>query len=161
MKSGTAAVARARPAAVGGDTMSSLSGIGVKVEADDGRAPEFRANALPILHEIRHALARLVEEGEPTVIDIQSIPMGPGDLQRLLDELGEGEIRAELEALGKSVIRESRYSGVWIIEHMNGNGGVASRFVEITWVPSLLQAQDEDVRAGLKELADALASAGN
>lgn len=161
MKTGTIAVAQVHRVAVGGDIMSSLSGIGVKVESNDGRAPEFRANALPLLHEIRHALARLVEEGEPTVIDIQSIPMGPGDLQRLLDALGEGEIRAELEALGKSVIRESRYSGVWIIEHMNGSGGVASRFVEITWVPSLLQAQAVDVQAGLKELADALASAGN
>lgn len=141
--------------------MSGLAGIGVKVESGGGLEPELRGNALPLLHEIRHALARLLEEGEPTVIDIQSIPMGPGDLRRLFDALGEGEVRAELESLGKTVIRESRYSGVWIIEHMNAAGGIASRFVEITWIPSLLQAQAEDVQKGLKELADALAPAGN
>jgi hydrogenase-1 operon protein HyaF len=141
--------------------MSSLAGIGVKVESGGGIEPELRGNALPLLHEIRHALARLVEQGEPTVIDIQSLPMGPGDLTRLMDALGEGEVKAELEALGKTVIRESRYSGVWIIEHMNGSGGIASRFIEIAWVPSLLQAQVEDVQIGLSELADALASAGN
>jgi len=141
--------------------MSGLSGIGVKVEAGSALEPELRGNALPLLHEIRHALARLLEEGEPTVIDVQSLPMGPGDLRRLLDALGEGEVKAELEALGKTVIRESRYSGVWIIEHLNGSGGIASRFIEITWVPSLLQAQAEDVQSGLTELADALAPAGN
>ena len=141
--------------------MSGLSGIGVKVESGTERPAEVFGNAMPLLHEIRHALARLVEAGEPTVIDVQSIPMGPGDMQRLLDALGEGEVRAEIEALGKTVIRESRYSGVWIVEHMSGSGGVAGRFVEITWVPSLLQAQREDVEAGLEALVDALASAGN
>ena len=141
--------------------MSGLSGIGVKVESGTERPAEVFGNALPLLHEIRHALARLVEAGEPTVIDVQSIPMGPGDMQRLLDALGEGEVRAEIEALGKTVIRESRYSGVWIVEHMSGSGGVAGRFVEITWVPSLLQAQREDVEAGLEALVDALAPAGN
>lgn len=141
--------------------MSGLSGIGVKVESGQGLEPELRGNALPLLHEIRHALARLIEEGETTVIDLQSLPMGPGDLRRLLDALGEGEVKAELEALGKTVIRESRYSGVWIIEHLSGSGGVASRFIEVTWVPSILQAQVEDVQKGLTELADALAPAGN
>ncbi|NGP54381.1 hydrogenase expression/formation protein [Thioalkalivibrio sp. XN8] len=141
--------------------MSGLSGIGVKVESGAAAPDEIYANTLPLLHEIRHALARLVESGEPTVIDIQSIPMGPGDMNRLMDALGEGEVRAEFEALGKTVIRESRYGGVWIIEHLNGSGGVAGRFIEITWVPSLLQAQREDVEAGLEALADALAAAGN
>jgi len=140
--------------------MSGLSGIGVQVESG-GVEPELRGNTLPLLHEIRHALARLLEEGEPTVIDLQSIPMGPGDLQRLVDALGEGEVTAEIEALGKTVIRESRYSGAWMIEHMNENGGVAGRFVEIAWVPGLLQAQKEDVQAGLEELAGALATASS
>lgn len=141
--------------------MSGLSGIEVKVETGDGPEPELRGNALPLLHEIRHALARLIEEGEVTVIDVQSLPMGPGDMRRLLEALGEGEIKAELDALGKSIIRESRYSGVWITEHLNDSGGVASRFIEVTWVPSLLHSQVEDVQHGLTELADALAPAGN
>lgn len=141
--------------------MSSLSEIGVKVESGGVQEPELRGNTLPLLHEIRHALERLVASGEPTVIDVQSLPMGPGDLDRLMAALGNGEVRAELEALGTTVVRESRYSGVWIIEHLNGKGGIASRFVEITWIPELLQAQAEDVQKGLKELVDALASAGN
>jgi hydrogenase-1 operon protein HyaF len=140
--------------------MSSLAGIGVKVESGVALEPELRGNSLPLLHEIRHALARLIAEGETTVIDVQSLPMGPGDDRRLFEALGEGEVRAELSALGKSVIRESRYSGVWIIEHLNANGGIASRFIEIGWVPSLLQAQAEDVQKGLTELTGVLSPAG-
>lgn len=136
--------------------MNGLSGIGVKVESGVALEPELRGNSLPLLHEIRHALGRLLETGEPTVIDVQSLPMAPGDLNRLFDALGKGEVRAELESLGKSVIREARYSGVWIIEHMTGSGDVSSRFIEIAWVPSLLQAQVEDVQEGLSELAGAL-----
>ena len=34
----------------------------------------------PVLHEIRHALSRLVETGEPTRIDLSAMPYGPGDL---------------------------------------------------------------------------------
>jgi hydrogenase-1 operon protein HyaF len=147
--------------AAGGGIMSSLAGIGVTVESGQQLEPELRGNAVPLLHEIRHALTRLLEKGEPTVIDIQSLPMGPGDLRRLLDALGEGEVKAELDVLGKTVIRESRYSAVWIIEHMSGSGGIASRFIEISWVPELLKAQREDVQQGLTELADALVSAGS
>jgi hydrogenase-1 operon protein HyaF len=136
--------------------MSGLPGIGVKVESLTALEPELRGNSLPLLHEIRHALGRLLETGESTVIDVQSLPMGPGDLSRLFDALGRGEVTAELESLGKSVIREAKYSGVWIIEHLTGSGDASSRFIEVAWVPSLLQAQVEDVRKGLLELADAL-----
>jgi hydrogenase-1 operon protein HyaF len=138
--------------------MSGLEGISVKVESPGCREPESWGNAVPILHEIRHALARLLEQGEATIIDLRSIPMGPGDERRLFDALGEGELRAELDALGRSTIRESRYPAVWIVEHFNGNDEVVGRFVEITWIPSILQAQAEDVRAGLDSLAESLAA---
>lgn len=141
--------------------MSGLSNIGVKVETGCAVEPEMRGNALPLLHEIRHAVTRLLDEGETTVIDVQSLPMGPGDLAAIMDALGQGEVKAELDVLGKTIIRESRYSGVWIIEHLNGSGGVASRFIEITEAPSLLRSQPEDIQLGLEQLADALASAGN
>lgn len=142
--------------------MNRLEGIGVKVESSGCREPESWGNAVPILHEIRHALARLLELGEATAIDLRSIPMGPGDERRLFDALGEGELRAELDALGKSTIREARYPGVWIVEHLNGSGEVVGRFVEVTWIPAILQAQPEDVRAGLDTLTESLAAnAGN
>ncbi len=140
--------------------MSGLADIGVKVEPGDSPGDLAWGNALPILHEVRHALARLVEEGEPTVIDLQSIPMGPGDDRRLLAGLGEGELRAELQALGKSVVRECKYPGVWLVEHYNANDEVAARFIEVTWIPSILRSQEEDVSAGLAAFTEWLQNPG-
>ena len=38
-------------------------------------------NVIPLLHEIRHALAQLLEEGKETAIDLRSIPLAPGQRQ--------------------------------------------------------------------------------
>ena len=65
--------------------MSSLDKITIKAEP-----AVFHPNAWPVLHEIRHALRRLAEEGEGTIIDLRAIPFGPGDEELLLRTLGEG-----------------------------------------------------------------------
>ena len=70
-----------------------LKSIGVAVE----EVPAGAGNALPVLHEVLHALRRLSGNGDPTIIDLRSIPFGPGDEQALLETLGEGEISATLE----------------------------------------------------------------
>ena len=58
-------------------------------------------NAEPILHEIRHAVARLLENGEATVIDLRAMPFGPGDEQRFEEVIGEGAVAATVEELVK------------------------------------------------------------
>lgn len=138
--------------------MTGLADIGVTVEQAGCATPDSRGNALPLLHEIRHALDRLLASGEPTAIDLNSLPMGPGDERRLFAALGEGEVRAELDALGRTLIRETRYPGVWITEHFNASGEVVGRLLEVTWVPAILQSQAEDVSAGLATLTRSLAT---
>jgi len=98
--------------------MSALDKIAVRIETADGLA----RNALPILHEIRHALKRLVEAGETTVIDLHAIPFGAGDEADLCASLGTGEVTARLDALGESLITETIYPGVWIVDHYNTHG---------------------------------------
>ena len=73
--------------------MSALDAIAVTTEIETG-------NVKPLLHEIRHALARLEEGGEGTVIDLQSLPLAPGEERRIEETLGKGEVSAELNALG-------------------------------------------------------------
>lgn len=109
--------------------------------------------ASPILTEIRHALAALVERGEETTIDLGAMPFGPGDLERLTETLGEGEVEATLTAGGTSRLRETGVSGVWMIEHLGENGRVQSRFVEVAYVPALLKTTSEDVTEGLAALS--------
>lgn len=119
--------------------------------------PYSRGNVEPILHEVLHALDRLLADGEPTVIDLASLPFGPGELEKLEGFLGTGELNAELDALGKSRIRETIYPGVWWLEHRNTEGDVVGRYVEITHTPEILKSQDADITAGRAQLEDRLA----
>jgi hydrogenase-1 operon protein HyaF len=133
--------------------MSALDKIAVRIETADG----FARNALPVLHEIRHALQRLVESGETTVIDLQSIPFGPGDEADLCASLGTGEVTAQLDALGESRITETVYPGVWIVDHYNTHGQRIAYQIEVATVPAVLVAQSDDMADGLRRLEAALA----
>ena len=115
-----------------------------------------RGNVEPILNEVVYALDRLLEQDETTVIDLASLPFGPGELERLDEMLGVGELTASLDALGKSRIRETRYPGVWRLDHMNTDGEVVGRYLEVTWSPDILRSQEPDVAAARARLADSL-----
>ena len=120
--------------------------------------PYRRGNVRPLLNEIVHALDRLLTDDEPTVIDLASLPFAPGELEGLEQALGTGELTAELEALGKSLIRETAYPGVWWVEHRNTGGEVVGRYIEITRSPEILMSQDADIGAGRARLRDAFDS---
>jgi hydrogenase-1 operon protein HyaF len=109
-------------------------------------------NVIPLLHEIRHALRALLDEGEETVIDLRGIPLGPGEEAHIEERLGHGEVRIELSALGPSELVETRFPGVWLVTHCNNDGEVIGKFVEICVIPGLATAQQADIRAGLAEL---------
>jgi hydrogenase-1 operon protein HyaF len=129
----------------------ALAGIPLVVEGtpmvhvDSGNVPL-------LLHELRHALERLLKDGTTHIIDLRAIPLGPGEEERLLETLGTGEVRAEFTALGRSVIEESAYPGLWRITHWNTADEMTGRFLEVTFTPALLSSPPEDVSAGLDRL---------
>lgn len=116
----------------------------------------WRGNALPLLNEIRHALARLLASGETTVIDLGALPMGPQDEAELLEALGTGEVDATINAGGPSSARETAFHGVWLVTHRNELGETLARFVEVAFVPELLMSQPEDVADSAAALANKL-----
>lgn len=117
----------------------------------------FTGNVLPLLHEVRHALERLLATGEETTIDLGALPLAPGELDRIVEALGQGAVTAVLNALGLSEIRETQYSGVWLVTHRNVTDEVMGRYIEIARMPAVLLAQDADMRQGLAGLQQALA----
>lgn len=135
--------------------MTGLDLIGVKVEGLDGDANDAH-NAMPVLHEIRHALRRLVDTGENTIIDLSAIPFGPGDRDRLLEALGQGEVSAVVDALGQSLVEETAYPGVWVVRHRSPLGDEIATHIEITRQPSLLLTPEEDIGESAARLAAAL-----
>lgn len=133
--------------------MSGLDAIKVTVEST-GCGPADALNAVPLLHEIRHALMKLAQDGETTTIDLSSIPFGPGDKEQLLDVLGKGEVDATVDAMGDTRIQETRYSGVWLIQYFAVSGEALATHIEVTRCPSLLVTPNEN----LVEAAEALAA---
>ncbi len=128
----------------------ALGSIDVKVEPSaPSEIDVFTLNVVPLLHEIRHALERLLQAGEPTMIDLGSIPLAPGEFDKLDGALGTGEVRIVLDAMGPSQIYETQFSGVWRVTHFNAANEVVGRFVEVTRIPEILLAQEADVRVGL------------
>ncbi len=135
--------------------MSGLEDIGVRPEGV--AEPDSWALVRPVLHEVHHALRRFVQSGESTVIDLTSLPFGPGAEEQLLEYLGEGEVRATLDTLGRSRLWETRFPGVWIVDHYNPEQVRIALQIEVTEVPTMLRSQREDVVDGLDRLADQLA----
>ena len=127
----------------------------LKVESGE----DLTHNVQPLLHEIRHALVKLLDDGGDTVIDLRSLPLAPGEEQKLLDKLGQGEVYARLHALGPSEIVETRYPGVWVVVHFNNDNEVIGKFIEVCDMPRLLLSQQEDIRHGLEQLQSHLAEA--
>lgn len=119
---------------------------------------EFTGNVTPLLHEIRHALGALLENGKQTIIDLRSMPLAPGEEAHIESALGKGEVRVELNALGRSDIIETQYPGVWLITHSNTEGAVLGKYIEIALIPDILQAQAGDMQAGLEQLSEKLQS---
>ena len=113
-------------------------------------------NVTPLLHEVKHALADLIKSGKKTIIDLRSIPLAPGEETKILQMLGEGEIHVELDALGKSAIYETHYSGVWIVTHLNDEDATIGRYIEVTTMPDILFSQTEDVNDAFNRLSEKL-----
>lgn len=135
--------------------MDGLNSIGVRIEAS-GPSVTASANDTPILNEIRLALQRLVQTGEPTVIDLLSTPLAPGEQAHVEAALGEGELKASIDALGPSEVRETAFAGVWLVTHYNTHRQVMGKYIEITPIPQILKSHPEDIRAGLARLNEQL-----
>ena len=133
--------------------MTSLDKIGIRAEPAANAAT---GNAAPVLHQIRHALAELAETGNPTIIDLAAIPFAPGDRKRLLDTLGEGEVDAVVQALGRSRVRETAFPGVWLVQHFAPDGAEYATQIEVSRAPSLLMTPDGDVADSAARLGAAL-----
>ena len=132
--------------------MSRSTAAQFNIQIDD----DLTWNVVPLLHEVKHALDSLIKNGETTVIDLRSIPLAPGEEEKILNTLGQGEVLAQLNALGPSEIIETQYAGVWIVTHFNDENDIVGRFIEITSMPDILRSQPEDVSAAYNSLATIL-----
>ena len=132
--------------------MSGSAGVQFNIQIGD----DLTWNVMPLLHEVKHALDSLINKGKTAVIDLRSIPLAPGEEDKILNVLGQGEVRSQLNALGPSEIIETQYAGVWLVTHYNDENDIIGRFIEITTIPDILRSQEEDVVDAYSRLAESL-----
>lgn len=107
-------------------------------------------------YEIASRLAALHETGEPTAIDIKSLPMAAAEFESLRRLLGRGEVDLSVELDGKSRIRETAYPGVWWLEHRDPAGQVIAEYIEINHVPDILRAAPDEIGRSAEALRERL-----
>ena len=128
--------------------MQHLSDI--KIAVDN---PALETGNLPgILSEIEQALEELLNSKQVHRIDLRAMPWSAGEEQKLEQILGRGEVTIELNALGKSIFQETRYSGVWLISHYNEAEELIGKIIEISYLPDMVFAQQEDINRGLERI---------
>lgn len=105
-----------------------------------------------VLAEIAVGLEQLLAGAGTQRIDIRSLPLTDADRAALRAALGTGEIRAELDVSGPSLVEETGFSGVWWITHKGREGQMLAELIEITYVPEVLSSHTDDVAQGLARL---------
>lgn len=109
-------------------------------------------NPRALVAEVAARLQRLAHEGIASSIDLNSLPFAPGEYDQLRALLGDGEVSARIEALGRSEVMETRYPGVWWVTHYNVEDDIIADTIEITAVPDILRSQPADIAGGLELL---------
>jgi hydrogenase-1 operon protein HyaF len=122
-------------------------------------APFFPQPALAraLAREIAESLTALVERGEGATIDLRGIPMSEQDRAELDALLGEGEVRATVEAGGRSEVVETRFPGVWRIRHEDAHGALQMELIQVAPVADILRADPADMQAAAAALLTILA----
>jgi hypothetical protein len=133
------------------DSSNSTESSNVLPFASGDRERDNGLNA--ILSEIKLALNHLLDTGEETIIDFNNFPCGETCEKLLKEILGNGEVSASLTIFGCDTIHETGVHGVWWVYHLNDTGAILTKALYISYVPSILPAQREDIEYGLTVLS--------
>lgn len=136
-----------------------LADIAVHVES--GQPDDLLGGGvIALLHEIAEMLEALYTEGLSQAIDVRSLPLAPGELERLREVLGTGEVEATIEAEGLSTVHETSIPGVWWIQHHDAGGAVVAELIDVSRIPEILLAADDDIGRGATILRERIARGG-
>jgi hydrogenase-1 operon protein HyaF len=108
-----------------------------------------------LLMEIAGLLGRLIERGESGSIDLRGLPLSQACIENLEERLGIGEISVQLDAGGRSEIRDTGFPGVWWTRHCDEAGRIVAILIEVTAIPDILRADSVDMTDSVQRLAGA------
>jgi hydrogenase-1 operon protein HyaF len=130
--------------------MNRLDAIPIQVE--DVGLPHRTENLQPLMQQVEQALHELVEHGAETVIDLSSMPFSEQDEKDLRARLGAGEVNASVMAFGPTLVQESAFPGVWLVEHQNAEQRRLTLQLVVARVPEILMTPPDDLPDSLAAL---------
>jgi hydrogenase-1 operon protein HyaF len=134
--------------------MDNLESIPVRVEEgmdDFGRTE----NVGPLLRQIEQALQDLQETGSETIIDLGAMPFSDEDERDLRERLGRGEVSASVEAFGPTLIEETAFAGVWLVEYQDAEQRRLTLHLQVARIPGILMTPQDDLADSLAALRQA------
>ena len=134
--------------------MNGLTNIPVMVNYTEANDTEYEVtdNVRALLTEISSMLAALINDDTINSIDIHSLPLLPGEHEAIQTILGQGEINANFNSLGSTIIYETALAGVWWVIHNNENNDCIAETIEITTIPAILESQHNDIEVAYEAL---------
>lgn len=112
-----------------------------------------------VLAEVVHRLEQLAAGATPEAIDLRSLPLNPGDRERLAAMLGDGEVDITLQLDGATRVRETGATGVWWVEHRDACGQLIAELLEIARIPEILNAHPGDIGRSARALRERIRAA--
>ncbi|MGB0126432.1 MAG: hydrogenase expression/formation C-terminal domain-containing protein [Rhodocyclaceae bacterium] len=131
--------------------------LGTSMDTAIGELPAGLMNAPALLGEIAHQVANFDPDAPPHVINLTLLPMQPQDLEAIDVFLGQGPVLMLSRGFGNCRIASSRLRHVWRIQYFNSMETRILDTIEITAMPAVALAADEDIAESaqrLQELVD-------
>jgi len=120
------------------------------------KAPEGVMNALPILSELQHHVAGWQAGDLAHVINLTLLPLSEGDIHFLGEALGTGPVETLSRGYGDCQITSTAYPGIWWVRYTNSMGTQILNTLEITDIPAVACAAQEDLDDSRQRFAELL-----
>lgn len=110
--------------------------------------------SVAVLVEIQNRLADYEAQGRGGTIALRWQSLAAGEIDRLREVLGKGEISATVSALGDLVIQDTAIPCVWWVSYRDGETALSHHWIEVSEVPFLLRGDRASISMGLQTLRE-------
>jgi hydrogenase-1 operon protein HyaF len=131
---------------------------GVGIDSSPPENAEEVLNALPILVELQAHAASVNGNGRQHAINLSLLPLSDVDIEFLDERLGRGPVEILSRGYGDCQVMSTDTLGVWWVRYYNSMGTLILNSLEVTAVPEVVTAADEDLRDSGDRLGRILAS---
>jgi len=135
------------------ERLNTFANIPIKVV--ETRPVDHLALAKTLLTEILSMMSHLLDTGEGGVLDLRALPtLGQAGYQFLKDQLGIGEVKAQIQSFGRSEIQETAIAGIWWVSHFNQDDDIYTELIEVNFIPEILKTPRDDIVLSQTTLAN-------